>query len=101
MTIELPKIDAPAATAPDDRNQAVAGDRRAVRAADLREAEIAAIAASEMESGFEHLDAELDLPGTCLIDLGLDFARKLRARRLTAGGKPADKTFRDGRYDDA
>lgn len=102
MAIEPPKIDPPAPTAatPDDRNQPIASDRRAVRTADLSEAEIAAIEASEMEPGFEHLNAEIDQPGTSLIDLGLDFARKLRGRALTAEGKPADKAFRDTLYDD-
>jgi hypothetical protein len=101
MAIQPPQIDAPAATAPDDQHRTVAGDRRVVRTADLSEEEIAAIAASEMAPGFEHLNAELDRPGTSLIDLGLDFARKLRARRLTAERKPADKAFRDRLYDDA
>jgi antitoxin VapB len=102
MAIEPPKIDplAQKAVAPDDRNQGAAGDRRIVRTADLSEEEIAAVEASEIEPGFEHLNAELDEPGPSLIDLGLDFARRLSARRLTAEGRPADKAFRDGLYDD-
>jgi hypothetical protein len=43
-----------AAAAPDDWNRTVADDRRVVRSADPGEEEIAAIAASETEPGFEH-----------------------------------------------
>jgi hypothetical protein len=100
MAIEPPKIDPPAqkAAAPDERNQ-VAGDRRAVRTADLSEEEIAAVEASEMAPGFEHLDVELDRRGISLVELGVEFCRRLRARGLTAEGKPADRLFRDGLYD--
>jgi hypothetical protein len=101
MAIQPPKIEAPAAATLDDQNRTIAGNRRVVRTAALSEEEIAAIEASEMEPGFEHLNAQLDQPGPSLIDLGLDFARKLRGRGLTAEGKPADKAFRDGLYDDA
>ncbi|BAR63253.1 type II toxin-antitoxin system prevent-host-death family antitoxin (plasmid) [Bradyrhizobium sp. YCK136] len=37
-----------------------ARDRRAVRTEDFTEEDIAAIEASEMEAGFEHLNAELE-----------------------------------------
>jgi antitoxin VapB len=36
-----------------------------------------------------------------LVELGLDFCRKLRADGHTAEGKPADKAFRDGLFDDS
>jgi hypothetical protein len=103
MAIEPPKIDPPAqkAAAPHGQNQAVAGERRAVRTADLCEAEIAAIAASEMAPGFEHFDAELGQPGMSVVDVGVDFCQKLRARGNAAKGRPVDKTFRDGLFDDS
>jgi hypothetical protein len=44
---------------------------------------------------------EPDQPGTSLVELGLDFCRKLRADGHTAEGKPADKAFRDGLFDDS
>jgi prevent-host-death family protein len=44
----------------DEYQRLRARDRRAIRAEDLGEEEIAAIAASEMEPGFEHLDAEFE-----------------------------------------
>ncbi len=84
-----------------DQNQMAASNRRAVRAEDLSEAEIAAIEASAMEPGFEHLDAELDQAGMSVVDVGLDFARKLRARGDVARGRPADKAFRDSLFDDS
>ncbi len=71
-----------------DQNQMAARNRRAVRTEDLSEEEIAAIEASEMEAGFEHLDAELDQAGMSVVDVGLDFARKLRARGDAARGRP-------------
>jgi hypothetical protein len=40
--------------------QIVDRDRRAVRAVDLTDEDIAAIEASEMAHGFEHLNAEVD-----------------------------------------
>ena len=103
MAIEPPKIDPPAqkAAAPHGQNPAVAGERGAVRTADLSEAESAAIAASGMAPGFEHLDAELGQPGMSIVDVGVAFCRKLRARGNAAKGRPVDKTFRDGLFDDS
>ncbi|MEH6953045.1 hypothetical protein V4R08_17645 (plasmid) [Nitrobacter sp. NHB1] len=43
-----------------DWRQKAGRDRRVVRTVDLTDEEIAAIEASEMEPGFEHLNAELD-----------------------------------------
>lgn len=43
-----------------ERSPAAGDDRRAVRTADLTDEDIAAIEASEMEPGFEHLNAEID-----------------------------------------
>lgn len=91
----------PEASGPPDQNQMAASNRRALRAEDLSEEEIAAIEASEMEPGFEHLDAEFDPAGACLVDVGVDFARKLRARGDAARGRPADKVFRDSLFDDS
>lgn len=91
----------PEAGGPPDQNQMVARNRRAVRAEDLSEEEIASIEASEIEPGFEHLDAELDQAGMSVVDVGLDFARKLRARGDAAKGRPADKAFRDSLFDDS
>jgi hypothetical protein len=55
---------APAATSDEagaaERSQAAARDRPVVRTIDLTEEDIAAIEASEMASGFEYLNAELD-----------------------------------------
>jgi hypothetical protein len=82
-------------------NQAVARDRRADRTEDLNEEEIAAVEASEMGPGFEHLDAELDPAGASVVDVGVDFGRKLRARGDAAKGRPADKAFRDSLFDDS
>ncbi|WP_201789042.1 hypothetical protein [Nitrobacter vulgaris] len=42
------------------QSQAADLDRRAVRALDLTDDDIAAIEASEMAPGFEHLNAEVD-----------------------------------------
>lgn len=42
------------------RSQPADRNHRVVRAIDLTEEEIAAIEASEMEPGFEHLNAELE-----------------------------------------
>jgi hypothetical protein len=80
-------------------NQVAARDRRAVRTEDLGEEEIAAVEASE--PGFEHLDAELDPAGTSVVDVGVDFGRKLRARGDADRGRPADKAFRDSLFDDS
>jgi prevent-host-death family protein len=44
----------------DEYERLSARDRRAVRAEDLTDEDIAALEASEMAPGFEHLDAELD-----------------------------------------
>jgi len=44
----------------DEYERLSARDRRAVKAADLTDEDIAALEASEMAPGFEHLDAELD-----------------------------------------
>ncbi|MDH2347944.1 MULTISPECIES: prevent-host-death protein [unclassified Bradyrhizobium] len=82
---------------PPDQNQMAARDRRALRAEDLSEEEVAAIEASEMQPGFEHLDAEL----ASVVEVGVDFARKLRARGDAAKGRPADKAFRDSLFDDS
>ena len=43
----------------DEYERLRARDRRAVRAEDLTDEDIAAIEASEMAPGYEHLDAEL------------------------------------------
>lgn len=104
MTFETEqKTDAAAreAVRPTDPSQTAARDRRAVRAEDLSEEAIAALEASEMEPGFEHLDAELDQAGMSVVDIGLDFARKLRARSDATRGRPADKAFRDSLFDDS
>jgi hypothetical protein len=45
---------------PAKESQPVGHDRRAVRTVDLTEEDIAAIEASEMEPGYEHLNVELD-----------------------------------------
>jgi hypothetical protein len=76
-------------------------NRRAVRAEDLSEEAIAAIEASGMEPGLEHLDAELDPAGTSVVEVGVDFARKLRARGDAGKERPADKAFRDSLFDDS
>jgi len=54
-----------------------------------------------MAPGFEHLDAELSQPGMSVVDVGVDFCQKLRARGNAAKGRPVDKTFRDGLFDDS
>jgi hypothetical protein len=82
-------------------NQVAARDRRAVRTEDLSEEQIAAVEASEMGPGFEHLDAELDPAGASAVDVAVDFGRKLRARGDAAKGRPADKGFRDSLFDDS
>jgi antitoxin VapB len=100
MAIKTPNIDAPAqpAAAPADHNRT--RDRRVVRTEDLSADEIAAVAASEMEGRFADLNAELDRPGISVVELGVEFCRRLRTRGLTAEGKLADKAFRDGLYED-
>ena len=79
-----------------DPYQTVARDCRVDRTEDLNE-EIAAVEASEMEPGFEYLDAEL----AAVVEVGVDFARKLRARGDVGTGRPADKAFRDSLFDDS
>ena len=44
----------------DEYERLRARDRRAVRAEDLADEDIAALEASEMAPGYEHLDAELE-----------------------------------------
>jgi hypothetical protein len=99
MAIKTLNIDVPArqAAGPAESNHAVARDRTE----DLNEEEIAAVEASEMVGGFEHLSAELDRPGTSVVELGVEFCRRLRARGPTAEGKPVDKAFRDSLFDDS
>jgi hypothetical protein len=87
----------PDAARPTDPYQAAAHDRRADRTEDLNEEEIAAVEASEMEPSFEYLDAEL----ASVVEGGVDFARKLRARGDADRGRPADKAFRDSLFDDS
>jgi hypothetical protein len=89
------------AAGPTDPNQVAARDRRAVRTENLSEEEIAAVEASEMAPGFEYLDAELDPAGASVVDVGVDFGRKLRARVDAAKRRPADKAFRDSLFDDS
>lgn len=36
-----------------------------------------------------------------LVEIGIQFCRDLRAKGNPAGGKPADKAFRDSLYEDA
>jgi hypothetical protein len=70
-------------------NQVAARDRRAVRTEDLSEEEIAAVEASEMGPGFEHLDAELDpgrgVCGRCCRRLRPKTSGARRCRQGTAG----------------
>ena len=99
MAIKTPTIDVPAHQAAADHNRTVARDRRVVRTEDLSADEIAAVAASEMEGGLAHLNAEMDQPEISMVELGVEFCRRLRARGPTAERKPADKAFRDGLYD--
>jgi hypothetical protein len=96
QTDKLKTAPTPEAAGATDPYQAVARDRRVDRTKDLNE-EIAAVEASEMEPGFEYLDAEL----ASVVEVGVDFARKLRARGDAARGRPADKAFRDSLFDDS
>jgi hypothetical protein len=89
----------PKAGRPTDPNQVA--DRVAVRTEDLSDEDIAAVEASEMAPGFEYLDAELEPAGASVVEVGGDFARKLRARGNAAMGRPADKAFRDSLFDDS
>ncbi|KIU54017.1 prevent-host-death protein [Bradyrhizobium elkanii] len=86
--------------APSADAGAAGRDRSAIRAVDLTEEEIAAIEASEMTPGFEHLDAELEPKSAFLVEEGVGFARELGERDGKTEGRPADKTFRDSLYDD-
>jgi hypothetical protein len=86
--------------APADEASATGRDRRAVRTVDLTEEDIAAIEASEMTPGFEHLDAELEPEPASLSEEGARFARELRARGDRTDARPADKVFRDGLYEE-
>ncbi|WP_175619892.1 prevent-host-death protein [Bradyrhizobium sp. 2S1] len=56
-----------------------------------------AVEASETEPSFEYLDAEL----ASVVEVSVDFARKLRARGGSTRGRPADKAFRDSLFDDS
>lgn len=81
-----------------ERSQAAGRDRQVVRSVNLTDEDIAAIEASEMAPGFEHLDAELEPKSASLIEEGVRFARELGQRGEE--GRPTDKTFRDSLYDD-
>src|SRR6202165_806061 len=70
----------PEAAGPTDPYQAVARDRRVDRTEDLNEGEIAAVEANQMAPGFEYLDAELEPAGAPVVEVGVDFARKLHER---------------------
>jgi hypothetical protein len=84
-----PKSDAAArkAAGPTDPNQAVARDRKALRTEDLNKEEIAAVKASELAPGFEHLDAETDPAGggRCWRRLRPKTSGARRCRQGTAG----------------
>lgn len=84
-----------------DRPQAAGRDRRAVRTVDLTDEDIAAIEASEMAPGFEHLDAELEPKPGSLVEEGARFARELGQRGEKTEARPADKAFRDSLHDDS
>ena len=85
----------PEAAGPTDPYQAVARDRRVDRTEDLNEEEIAAVEASEIEPGFEYLDAEL----AAVVEVGVDFAETFGRVAMSARGRPADKAFRDSLFD--
>jgi hypothetical protein len=95
QTDKLKTAPTPEAAEATDPYLAVARDRR-VNRTDLNE-EIAAVEASEMAPSFEYLDAE---PAS-VVEVGVDFARKLRARGDAATGRPADQAFRDSLFDDS
>ena len=84
-----------------ERSQAAGRDRRAVRAVDLSEDDIAVLEASEMTPGFEHLDAELDPKPASPVEEGARFARELGQRGERTEARAADKAFRDSLYDDS
>lgn len=96
QTDKLKTAPTPEAAGSADPYQAVARDRRVDRTEYLNE-EIAAVEASEMAPSFEYLDAEL----ASVVEVGVDFARKLRARGDAAKRRPADKAFRDSLFDDS
>jgi hypothetical protein len=96
QTDKLNTAPTPEAAGATDPYQAVASDRRVDRTEDLNE-EIAAVEASEMAPGFEYLDAEL----ASAVEVGVDFARKLRARGDADRGRRADKAFRNSLFDDS
>jgi hypothetical protein len=100
QTDKLKTAPTPEAAGATDPYQAVARDRRVDRTKDLNE-EIAAVEASEMEPGFEFLDAELKPAVASVVEVGIDFGRKLRVGGDAAKGRPADKTFRDSLFDDS
>jgi hypothetical protein len=83
-----------------ERSQAAARDRRAIRAVDLTDEDIAAIEASEMALGFEHFDAELGSASVPPLRRGLEFIRQLRLRGRRAKTEAVDKAFRGRLYDD-
>lgn len=89
------------AARPTGPNQAAFRDRRVDRTGDLNEEEIAAVEASLRAPGFEYLDAELEPAGASVVEVGVEFARKLRARGDAAKGRPADKAFRASLLDDS
>ena len=91
----------PEAAGSADPYHAVARDRRVDRTEDLREEEIAAVEASEMAPSFEYLEAEFEPAGASVVQVGVDFGRKLRARGDVGTGRPADKAFRDSLFDDS
>src|SRR3984893_10552606 len=84
----------PEAAGPTDPYQAVARDRRVDRTEDLNEEEIAAGEARGMAPVFVYLADELEPAGASVVEVGVDFVRKLRARGDAAKRRPADKSFR-------
>ena len=96
QTDKLKTAPTPEAAEATDPYQAVARDRRVDRTVDPKE-EIATVEAREKEPSFEYLDAEL----ASVVEVGVDFARKLRARGDAATGRPADKAFRDSLFNDS
>ena len=68
-----------------DPYQTVARDRRVDRTEDLNEEGIAAVEASEIEPGFEYLDAEL----AAVVEVGVDFAENFGRVAMSArDGRP-------------
>jgi hypothetical protein len=58
-------------------------------------------AAVEAAPRFGNFDAEFEPAGASVVDVGVNFGRKLRARGDAAKGRPADKAFRDSLFDDS